>query len=43
MIAGFFDAFWSMQAFADDHINHFQTMPGKLTGINPWQNVYEYF
>ena len=41
-IAGFSDVFWSMQAFADDHISHFQTMPGKLPGVNPWQNVYEF-
>jgi len=32
-----------MQAFADDHINHFQTLLGKLPGVNPWQNAYEFF
>jgi len=31
-----------MQASADDHISHFQTMPGKLPGVNPWQNVYDF-
>jgi len=25
------------------HINHFQTMPGTLPGVNPWQNVYDFF
>ena len=39
MHAGYSDVFWHMQAFADDHINHFQTMPR----VNPWQNVYEFF
>jgi len=43
MHAGFFDVLWHMQAFADDHISHFQTMPGKLPGVNPWQNVYDFF
>jgi hypothetical protein len=25
------------------HISHFQTMPGTLPGVNPWQNVYVIF
>jgi len=35
-----------MQAFAglfQDHISHFQTMPGVLRGVNPWQNGYDFF
>jgi len=43
MITGFSDAFWHMQAFADGHISHFQTMSAKLPGVNPWQNEYELF
>ena len=37
--------FWYMQAFAglfQDHISHFQTMPGVLRGVNPWQNEYDF-
>jgi len=25
------------------HISHFQTMPGTLPRVNPWQNVYDFF
>ena len=42
----FSDVFWNMQTFVDlfqDHISHFQTMSGKLPGVKPWQNVYEFF
>ena len=37
MHAGFSDVFWHMQAFADDHISHFQTMPGK--GISGYLGI----
>ena len=43
MHAGFFWRTLAHAGFCRDHISHFQTMPGKLSGVNLWQNEYEFF